>query len=244
MRHSVSTSSSRDSERHRISSTKNYRGRRPHRLVYHRQYPRTYARRTVYRPERRRIYGKRVRRSPSRPRSNRENPETVDRRRRRSHPFEEEKKETSNQDNPEKKLSKKQLNKILDELVADIEERIRLCKKDQLSKILPRNIGAERETRGTSPAQSEKRIKRAAASRMNKTATPINANMGFYYKKSTEKSIGTTVRRYNEQKELTFNCEPRPSQKSLEDGEGSDATDCGENRREPCSSAPEAPHGH
>ena len=244
MRHSLSTSSARDSERYRISTTKNYRGRRPHRLVYHRQYPRTYARRTVYRPERRRIYGKRVRRSPSRPRSNRENPETVDRRRRRIHPLEEENKEASNQDNPEKKLSKKQLNKILDELVADIEERIRLCKKDQLSKILPRNIGAERETRGTSPAQSEKRIKRAAASRMNKTATPINANMGFYYKKSTEKSIGTTVRRYNEQKELTFNFGSRPIQKSPGDGGGSGATSCGENRREPSSSAPEAPHGH
>ena len=61
---------------------------------------------------------------------------------------------------------------------------------------------------------------------------------------STEKPRGTMVQHYNEQKELTFNCEPRPSQKSLEDGEGSDATDCGENRREPCSSAPEAPPDH
>ena len=79
---------------------------------------------------------------------------------------------------------------------------------------------------------------------MNKTATPTNANMGFYYKKSTEGSLGTTVQCYNERKELTFNFGSRPIQKSLEDGGGSGATNCGENRREPSSSAPEAPPGH
>ena len=77
-----------------------------------------------------------------------------------------------------------------------------------------------------------------------KIATPANANMGFYYKKSTEKSLGTTVQSYNERNGLTFNCESRPKQKSLGDGEGSGATSCGENRREPSSSAPEAPPGH
>ena len=79
---------------------------------------------------------------------------------------------------------------------------------------------------------------------MMKTATSANANMGFYYKKSTEKPPGTTVQCYIKRKELTFNCESRPKQKSLEDGGGSGATNCGENRREPSSSAPEAPHGH
>ena len=100
---------------------------------------------------------------------------------------------------------------------------------------------------------------------MMKIATPENANlglyyekvrgvarhrkrnitaMGFYYKRSTEKSLGTMVQHYNEQKELTFNCEPRPKQKSLEDGGESGATNCGENRREPSSSAPGDPSGH
>ena len=79
---------------------------------------------------------------------------------------------------------------------------------------------------------------------MNKIAKPANANMGFYYKKSTEKPPRTTVQCYNERKGLTFNCESRPKQKSLGDGGGSGATSCGENRREPSSSAPEAPHGH
>ena len=155
MRHSLSTSSARDSERHRISTTKNYRGRRPHRLVHHRQYSRTCGQRAIYRPGRRKIYAKRVRRSPSRPRFYREKPEKVGERRGRRNPFKEEKKETSHQDNPGEKLSKRQLNKILDELAADIEERIRLCKKNQLSKILSRNIGSERDTRGTPPAQPE-----------------------------------------------------------------------------------------
>ena len=77
-----------------------------------------------------------------------------------------------------------------------------------------------------------------------KIATPANANMGFYYKKSTEKPLGTTVQCYNERKELTFNFGSRPIQKSPEDGGGSGATNCGENRREPSSSAPEAPPGH
>ena len=77
-----------------------------------------------------------------------------------------------------------------------------------------------------------------------KIATPANANMGFYYKKSTEKSLGTTVQCYNERNGLTFNCESRPKQKSLGDRGGSGATNCGENRREPSSSAPEAPSGH
>ena len=155
MRHSLSTSSSRDSERHRISTAKNYRGRRPHRLVHHRQYSRTCGQRTVYRPERRKIYGKRIRRSPSRPRFYREKPEKVDERRGRSNFLKREKKETSHQANPEEKLSTQELNKILDQLIADIEERIRIIKKDQLSKILSRNIGLERDTRGTSPAQPE-----------------------------------------------------------------------------------------
>ena len=158
MRHSVPTSSSRDSERHRISTTKNYRGRRPHRLVRHRQYSRTHGRRTVYRPERQKIYGKRLRRSPSRPRFNREKPEKVDRGRRRSNIPKKERKETSHQANPEENLallSTKELNKILDQLVADIEERIRINKKDQLSKIVSQSTGRERENRGTPPAQSE-----------------------------------------------------------------------------------------
>ena len=93
-----------------------------------------------------------------------------------------------------------------------------------------------------------------------KIATPANVNRGFYYKKvrgvawrrkrnfaamgPTEKSLGTTVQCYNERNGLTFNCESRPKQKSLGDGGGSGATSCGENRREPSSSAPEAPHGH
>ena len=155
MRHSLSTSSSRDSERHRMSSTKNYRGRRPHRLVYRRQYPRTYARRAVYRPEGRRIYGKRVRRSPSRPRFNREKPEKVGRGRGKSNIPKKERKETSHQANPEEKLSTQELNKILDQLAADIEERIRINKRDQLSKILSQSTGRERENRGTPPAQPE-----------------------------------------------------------------------------------------
>ena len=93
-----------------------------------------------------------------------------------------------------------------------------------------------------------------------KITTPAKANLGFYYKKvrgvvwrrkrnfttmgSTEKSLGTMAQCYNKRKGLTFNCESRPKQKSLGDGGGSGATSCGENRREPCSSAPEAPHGH
>ena len=154
MRHSVPTSSSRDSERHRISTTKNYRGRRPHRLVRHRQYSRTHGRRTVYRPERRKIYGKRLRRSPSRPRFNREKPEKVDRGRGRRNILEKEKKETSHQEKLAL-LSTQELNKILDQLVADIEERIRINKRDQLSKILSQSTGRERENRGTPPAQPE-----------------------------------------------------------------------------------------
>ena len=75
-------------------------------------------------------------------------------------------------------------------------------------------------------------------------ATPANANMGFYCKKSTEKSLGTTVQSYNEQNGLTFNFGSRPIQKNLGDEGGSGATSCGENRREPSSSAPEDPHGH
>ena len=41
----------------------------------------------------------------------------------------------------------------------------------------------------------------------------------------------TTVQRYDEQKGLTFNFESRSKQKSLGDGGGSGATNCGENRR-------------
>ena len=68
--------------------------------------------------------------------------------------------------------------------------------------------------------------------------------MGFYYKRSIEKTLGTMVQRYNEQKGLTFNYGSRPKQKSLEDGGESGATNCGENRREPSSSAPGDPSGH
>ena len=93
-----------------------------------------------------------------------------------------------------------------------------------------------------------------------KIATPANADLGFYYKKvrgvvwrrkrnftatgSTEKSLGTMAQSYNKRKGLTFNYESKPIQKSLGYGGGSGATNCGENRREPSSSAPEAPHGH
>ena len=155
MRHSLSKGSARDSERYRISTTKNYRGRRPHRLVYHRQYPRTHGQRSVYRPEGRKIYDRRLRSSPSRPRFYRRKPERVGKRRGRRNFLKEKKKETNHQDDPLAKLSKKELNKILDQLVADIEERIRVIKKDQLSNILSRNIEPERDARGTSPAQSE-----------------------------------------------------------------------------------------
>lgn len=75
-------------------------------------------------------------------------------------------------------------------------------------------------------------------------ATFVNANMGFYYKKSTKESFGSRLSDMRNKKGLTFNCESRPKQKSLEDGGGSGATNCGENRREPSSSAPEAPPGH
>ena len=165
MRHSQSTGSSRTSTRRDIPTIRSdeatkrdiptIRRRRPHRLVHHRQYPRTRGRPAVYRPERQEIYAKKLRRSPSRPRFYREKPEKVDERRGRRNFLEREKKETSHQANPEEKLSTQELNKILDQLVADIEERIRIIKKDQLSNILSRNIEPERDTRGTSPAQPE-----------------------------------------------------------------------------------------
>ena len=158
MRHSLSTSSPRDSKRHRISTAKNYRGRRPHRLVHHRQYPRTCGQRAVYRPERRKTYGKRLRRSPSRPRFYRENPEKVDKRRKRSNALEKEK-ETNHRGNPEEKLSKRELDRILDRLAADIEKRIEIYKKDQLSRILSRNIGPDRDDRGSPPEQLENKSK-------------------------------------------------------------------------------------
>ena len=155
MRHSLSTSSPRDSERHRISTAKNYRGRRPHRLVHHRQYSRTCGQRTVYRPERRKIYAQRLKRSPSRPRFYRENPERVDRRRGRTNPLKKAKKETSHRDTPEKKPSTREKNRTLDRLAEEIEELIRRYKKNQLSEILSRNIGSERDTCGAPPAQPE-----------------------------------------------------------------------------------------
>jgi hypothetical protein len=92
--------------------------------------------------------GKKLRRSPSRPRFNREKPEKVD-------ILEKERKETSHQANPEENLallSTEELNKILDQLAKDIEERIEIYKKDQLSRILSRNIGPERDDQGTPPA--------------------------------------------------------------------------------------------
>ena len=152
MRHSQSSGSSRTSTKRDIPAI---RRRRPHRVVHHRYYSRTGGQRAVYRPGRREIYAKRLRRSPSRPRFYRENPEKVDKGRGRSNFLKKEKKETSHQDNPGEKLSKRQLNRILDQLAADIEERIEVYKKDQLSKILSRNIGPERDTRGTPPAQPE-----------------------------------------------------------------------------------------
>ena len=100
---------------------------------------------------------------------------------------------------------------------------------------------------------------------MMKIATPENANMGLYYekvrgvarhrkrnttamgfdyKRSIEITLGTRVQRYNKQKGLTFNYGSRSKQKSLEDGGESGATNCGENRREPSSSAPGDPSGH
>ena len=154
MRHSQSSGSSRTSTKRDIPAI-----RRPHRLVHHRhrrQYSRTIPRtipRTV--PMRREIYAKRLRRSPSRPRFYRENPKKVDKRRGRSNFLEKEKKKSSQQDNPEEKLSTREKDKILDQLASDIEERIQAYKKDQLSKILSRNIGPERDARGTHPAQPE-----------------------------------------------------------------------------------------
>ena len=159
MRHSQPKSSSRTSTKQRT-----IRGRRPHRLVRRPQHSRTYGQRAVHRPERRGTHAQRLGRTPSRSSLRRRDQDEVTevfkrgirekthRSRERKDFLKTAKEETSHRNYPTKSSKKRkirELNRILDQLSSEIEEQIRECKKDQLSRIFSRDIPE------TPPAQPE-----------------------------------------------------------------------------------------